>query len=101
MEAARAAFDQAIVQVKGRPRTLAGGTLLVRSLAGLARLGSGSALYEEACTRHARRDEFDFSWVWMCDDCDTYLDLADTASALGRDDDARQFLKRARETSGV
>jgi len=37
----------------------------------------------------------------MCDDCDTYLDLADAASALGLDDDAREFRERARDTSVV
>ena len=43
-----------------------------------------------------RRDEFDFSWVWMCDDCDTYLDLADTARALNLTADADGFLERSR-----
>jgi serine/threonine-protein kinase len=95
--AARAAFEQAIAQIKGRPRTLAGGTLLVRSLAGLSRLTLDRGFYDEASERFAHRDEFDFSWVPMCEDCDTCLDLAEAASAFGLDTEARIFLERARD----
>ena len=66
--AARAAFDQAIAHVKGRPRTLAGGWLVVRALAGLARCDSDAAPYREACSRIATRTEFDFSWLWQCEE---------------------------------
>ena len=96
--AARTAFQQAIAHVRGRPRTLAGGTLMVRALAGLARLDGDASLYAEAREREAARDEFDFSWVWMCDDFLTCEELAETAALVGKEDDARAYLARAKET---
>jgi tetratricopeptide (TPR) repeat protein len=95
---ASAAFQQAIRHIKGRPRTLAGGTLLVQALAGLARINRDAAAYDEACTRDARRDELDFSWLCMCDDTVTGVDLAVAARALERQPDADRFLERARVT---
>jgi TolB-like protein/tetratricopeptide (TPR) repeat protein/predicted Ser/Thr protein kinase len=96
--AASAAFHQAIGHVQGRPRTLAGGTLLVQALAGLARLNQDAEAYDEACRRDARRDEFDFSWLCMCDDTVTGVDLAAAARVLDRQADADRFLARARVT---
>ena len=54
--AAGAAFAQAVAHLRGRPRSLGGGHLLVQALAGLARAGSGDAPYDEALAlfRHAR-----------------------------------------------
>jgi tetratricopeptide (TPR) repeat protein len=99
-DAACAAFEQAIQQVKGRPRTVAGGILLVRSLTGLARLTRDRAFYEEARSRMARRDEFDFSWVWMCDECYAHEDLARTAIALGEPAEPLVSESRIRTRSG-
>lgn len=82
--AARAAFNQAIAHLKGRPRTLAGGWLLVRALAGLACSDHDAAPYDEACRRIAARSEFDFSWLWQCDEPHASADLARAASALRR-----------------
>ncbi len=42
------AFHQAVSHLRGRPRTLGGGYLLVQALSGLARAGEGAASYEEA-----------------------------------------------------
>jgi serine/threonine-protein kinase len=97
-DGARTAFEQAIAHVKGRPRTLAGGTLVVRALAGLARLYRLTDLYAEARQRESTREEFDFSWVCLCDDFVTYEELAETAQVLGKEDDARAYLARAKET---
>ena len=74
--AARAAFNQAIAHLKGRPRTLAGGWLLVRALAGLACSDCDAAPYAEARRRIAARSEFDFSWLWQCDEPHASADLA-------------------------
>jgi serine/threonine protein kinase/tetratricopeptide (TPR) repeat protein len=83
LTAARAAFTQAIAQVKGRPCTLAGGWLMVRALAGLARTDRDAVLYDEACSRLAAKSEFDFSWLWLCDEANARLDLSLAARALG------------------
>jgi serine/threonine protein kinase/cytochrome c-type biogenesis protein CcmH/NrfG len=83
LAAARAAFTQAIAQVKGRPRTLAGGWLMVRALAGLACTEKRAVHYDEACSRLAAKTEFDFSWLWLCDETNARLDLERAARALG------------------
>jgi tetratricopeptide (TPR) repeat protein len=101
LDATRAAFDQAIAHVKGRPRTLAGGTLVVQALAGLARAGKDAAAYEAARTLDSRRHEFDFSWLWLCEEDVTCLDLARAAHVLGRSEDVRAFLERARQAGSV
>jgi tetratricopeptide (TPR) repeat protein/TolB-like protein/predicted Ser/Thr protein kinase len=93
--AARAAFGQAIAQLRGRVRMTAGGLLLVRLLAGMAVLGDRAA-YDEACRRADRRDEFDFSWYWLCDEFLMYQELAHAARALGRATDEQRFLEHAR-----
>jgi len=80
--AARAAFNQAIAHLKGRPHTLAGGWLLVHALAGLACSDRDVVPYEEACRRIAARSEFDFSWLWQCEEAHASADLARAANAL-------------------
>lgn len=80
--AGSAAFAQAIAHVRGRPHTLAGGWLVVRALAGLACCGD-AASYEEARRVLAARSEFDFSWLWQCEETTASDDLA-RAAALGR-----------------
>ena len=94
--AARAAFQQAIGHVMGRPRTVAGGTLVVRALAGLSRVNRDATNYDGARRRFEQRHELNFSWVWMCDDWITCLELAEAATSVGQPDDARWFRERAR-----
>jgi len=84
LAAARAAFSQAIAHLKGRPRTLAGGWLVIRALAGLARSDADAVRYEEACSRIGARTEFDFSWLWQCDEPNARQDLSRAALALGK-----------------
>jgi serine/threonine-protein kinase len=93
--AAVAAFEQAGEHVNGRPRTLAGGTLLVRAEAGLAQVTRDTRLYQAACHRMSRRTAFNYTWLWLCDDYLTWAMLADVAHALGRHDDARAFFTNA------
>ena len=101
VEAARAAFGQAASHVKGRRRTLAGGFLLVQALAGCARAGEGVAPFEEALRLLERREGFDFSFFWTGSDDVTLLELARAAATLGRSDEARMLLQRAREAGSV
>jgi len=92
----RDAFTQAIGHVTGRPQTVAGGTLVVRALAGLSRVTRDAATYDDASRRFERRNELNFSWIWMGDDWITCLDLATAAAEVGRDHEARWFRERAR-----
>lgn len=95
LDAARAAFRQAIGHVSGRPGTLAGGMLSVQALACLARIDLDDAAYEDAVASYAARARHDFSWLWLCDDARTCTDLAAAAQLLSRRADAQHFLERA------
>jgi tetratricopeptide (TPR) repeat protein len=77
--AARAAFTQTLAHLRGRPRTLGGGYLAVQALAGLARAGEGQAPLIEARQLFERRDRFNFSLLWTCDDATTLVELARAA----------------------
>ena len=61
--AAHAACTQAVAHLQGRPRTLGGGWLMIRALAGLARSGGGEEPYGEATALFERRDRYNFSWL--------------------------------------
>ena len=66
--AAEAAFRQTVAHIDGRPRTLAGGGLVVQAEAGLAAL-TGDRDRLEAAKRLLRvKDRYDFSWLWSCTD---------------------------------
>jgi TolB-like protein/Tfp pilus assembly protein PilF len=65
-EAAAAAFRQALLQIRGRPRALAGGHLAVQALAGLARAGEGEAALEEARKTFLERLGLDFHAFYGC-----------------------------------
>jgi tetratricopeptide (TPR) repeat protein len=99
--AARAAFGQAIAHVHGRHRTLAGGTLLVQALAGLARANGDREAYAEAARLDQRRDQFDFSGYWLCEHYMSLLDLSRAADALGLADESRALRQEAAEQGSV
>jgi len=84
LPAARAAFTQAIAHLRGRPRDLGGGHLLVQALAGLSRAGEGAEHFEEAMRLLDGRQGFDFSYLWICSDEETLSELSRAAAALGR-----------------
>jgi tetratricopeptide (TPR) repeat protein len=94
--AAQAAFTQAAAHVKGRARMLAGGMLLVQALAGIARAERRPDRYDEAVAIMNQRELYDFSWYWLCTNGVTCLDLAAAARALGRQNDADDWQRRAR-----
>ena len=96
---ARAAFGQAIEHVQGRPRTLAGGTMWVWAHALLALVEHDANAYRLAAERFERRDAFDFSWLNLCDDFETYAILAESAHAVG--DAAGQAAYRTRAFAGA
>ncbi len=93
--AARAAFTQAVAHLRGRPRALGGGHLLVQALAGLARAGEESSL-EEALDLFGRRERHDFSLMWACSDDVTLLELSRAADQAGRSEEAAELLEKAR-----
>jgi len=94
--AARAAFGQAVAHLRGRPRGLGGGHLLVQALAGLARAGEGAGRLDEAEALFAARRGHDFSALWTCTDDVSLLELARAAAAVGREERARELWERAR-----
>jgi serine/threonine-protein kinase len=97
-EAARAAFTQAIAHLRGRPRALGGGHLLVQALAGLSRADGPSSL-AEALALYASRQGHDFSMMWSSTDDVTLLELSRAAGAAGRHAEA-EALKAKAVTAG-
>lgn len=81
--AAKAALNQAVAHLRGRPRTLGGGYLMVQALAGLARAGEGAAWLDEALQLFERRDRFSFDTLWTCSEGATLVELGRASLALG------------------
>lgn len=94
--AAHAAFLQAVTHLRGRPRGLGGGYLLVQALSGLARAGAWAAPFEEALALFESRRGHDFSLMWTCSDDVTLLDLARAAAVLGREPESKALFAAAR-----
>ncbi len=99
-ESAGAAFTQAVAHLRGRPRALGGGQLLVQALAGLARTGDERAL-EEALELYESRQGHDFSLMWSCSDDVTLLELSRAAAAAGRIALAAELRSRAVEAGAL
>jgi tetratricopeptide (TPR) repeat protein len=97
LEAARAAFGQAVAHLRGRPRTLGGGYLLVQALAGLTRAGAGQSHLDEALDRFRKREGANFSWLWMCSEDISLLELSRAALAIGREREAEELHRAALE----
>ena len=95
VEAAHAAFTQAVTHLRGRPRALGGGHLLVQALAGLSRAGDGGSALEEALALFANRQGFSFDMMWCCDEGTTLLELSRAAAAAGRSEEAAELRERA------
>jgi serine/threonine protein kinase/tetratricopeptide (TPR) repeat protein len=96
--AARAAFVQAAAHLRGRPRTLGGGQLLVQALAGLARAGDGEAPLNEALELFESRRSHNFDLMWACSDDVTLFELARGAGRVGRTEQSAGLFARARES---
>ena len=94
--AARAAFSQAVTHLRGRTHGLGGGYLLVQALAGLARAGAGAESYREALELYRSRRGHDFSFLWLCSDDVTLLELAKAADVLGAKAEAEDLFAQAR-----
>lgn len=99
LEAARAAFGQLIAHVKGRPRALGGGHLMVQALSGMARATKSEAELDRAIALASGRQGFDFSWSWSCSEGQTLAELATACRELGRTEEAGAWEARAREAA--
>jgi tetratricopeptide (TPR) repeat protein len=101
-DAARAAFGQAASHIRGRPRAVGGGHILVQALAGLACAGAGDEPFAEALDLfEARKGPFNFLFFYGCAEHFTLLQLARAARALGRADQARALYGRARDAGSL
>jgi len=94
-EAARAAFTQASLHVRGRPRARCCGHVLVQALAGLTRAGAGPEPLAEALKLYEKQTDYDFGYLWGCSDDVTLLELSRAARALGQTDQADALLVQA------
>ncbi len=94
-DAAHAAFTQAVTHLRGRPRALGGGHLLVQAIAGLSRAGDGPAALDEALGLFRSRQGYSFDMMWCCDEGTTLLELSRAAAAAGRDAEAQELRARA------
>jgi serine/threonine protein kinase/tetratricopeptide (TPR) repeat protein len=95
LPAARAAFRQAELHMRGRPKARCAGHPFVRALAGATQAGEGPGPFEEALPLFERREAWNFQWIWGCSDDITLLELARAARTLGRDEDAHRLFERA------
>ena len=95
LEAAHAAFTQATAHLKGRPRALGGGHLLVQALAGLSRSGNGAGLFDEALALFESRQGYSFDMMWSCEEGATLLELSRAAKAAGHAEEALRLRRRA------
>jgi serine/threonine-protein kinase len=101
-DAARAAFGQAASHIRGRPRAVGSGHILVQALAGLARAGAGEGPLAEALDLfETRKGPCNFLFFYGCVEHFTLLQLARAARALGRADQARRLYGRAREAGSL
>ncbi|MHC4401742.1 MAG: tetratricopeptide repeat protein, partial [Planctomycetota bacterium] len=99
--AARAAFNQAALHLRGRSRARGGGHPFVQALCGLAQSDRVEAAFEEALEVFRRREGFDFKFFWCCMDDLTLLELARAAKSLGKTELARQLLDEAIDVGSV
>ena len=95
LDAARVAFTQASLHLRGRRGARGGGHVLVQALAGLTRCGEGPQPFEEAMHLFEQREGFDFGQLWYCDEDVGLLELSRAASTLDRIQLARELLERA------
>jgi tetratricopeptide (TPR) repeat protein len=98
--AAGTAFGQAMLHLRGRPRALGGGHLMVQAGAGLARATADPRALDEAVRLFEARDAFDFSWFYGCADAEDARDLTLAADALGRTELARRLRAEGPGTHG-
>lgn len=99
--AAVTAFRQGWAHLRGRPTTLGGGQLLVQLFAGLAQSGEGVEYYSLAVETYGDRSELDWSWLWVCTDDVSALELARAACAVGQRIDTAGWLERARQLGSM
>jgi eukaryotic-like serine/threonine-protein kinase len=99
--AALAAFSQALLHLRGRPKARGAGHLVVRALAGIARAGGDADSFDEALCLFRDRGAFHFGAFWGCMEHLTLLELSRAARAVGRIEPAQQLLSEAIEAGSL
>lgn len=84
METAEAAFHQAEMGIRGRPRALGAGHLLVQAMAGKAAVRGDRHLLEQASNILQRDDNWNFDWLWGCHHDDSQKALNEAQERLGQ-----------------
>ena len=74
---------------------LGDGHLLVQALAGNVRAGGDAARFDEVLELFERREDSNFSWMLVCSEDVTLLELVRAAQAIDPNSDARDLLTRA------
>ncbi len=92
--AAQAAFNQAVLHLRGRPARC-GGHVLIQALCGMTRASGDAEPFEEASRRHEEREGFDFTQVWGCTEDVGLLELSKAADTLGRTELAGDLFQSA------
>lgn len=95
-EAAAAACRRALAQAQGRPGARACGPFVVQALAALAVATGSHEHLQQAISTLDARTTYNFARMYGGLDQDTLFELACAARALGRTEDARALLARAR-----
>lgn len=99
-EAARAAYGQAIAQLRRLTQPRGSGHLMVQALAGLGRAGDASA-FEEGLQLFESPHSWNFEPFFGCTPDLGLLELARAAQALGRHEQAQALLTRAQDAGSL
>ncbi len=94
--AARAAFNQTLVQIRGRNRAQAAGYMMAQALAGAAQAGNNLELLDEAFRVFRDRTGWNFSAASGNLEGDVSIDLGIAAAALGRTSEAQEWYEYAK-----
>ncbi|MCA1649642.1 MAG: protein kinase [Acidobacteria bacterium] len=101
LPAARAAFRQVLAQAQGRPRTRSCGQLVVQALAGIVRSDYQPELIAEGLRLFDAQEIYNFEPFFGALDEQTLFELAASAHAMDRRDDARMIVARARAVGSL
>ena len=82
LEAASAAFNQAIAHIRGRSSALGGGHLIAQAMAGLAQVHRDVALLTSARQLFSSRGQFSFHYFAACSDDVTLAAINQAADAI-------------------
>jgi tetratricopeptide (TPR) repeat protein len=95
IEAARAAYNQAVLHLRGRNLARGGGYLLVQALCGLSQIDKDEAMLDDALTLFRQKEGYNFDFMFRCTADTALLSLARAARSLGKSDQARRLFHDA------